>query len=174
MCTVCGRPWSVCLNVCAVCTLRTVVQVHCVQFCDPCACSVLFSVMCSLCVERFYVYSGFACCGYFVCVCLYVLCWRFPCVLCVAVCFVCSVCVVLFVLCVLCAVCCVVYSCARCAVCHFVSALCVAVWVGCYVLIFGVLCVFDLCCVCWVCCVWGVLLALLVYGSDLWCLCVLL
>lgn len=58
--------------------------------------------------------------------------------------------------------------------CHFVSALCVAVWVGCYVLIFGVLCVFDLCCVCWVCCVWGVLLALLVYGSDLWCLCVLL
>lgn len=99
MCTVCGRPWSVCLNVCAVCTLRTVVQVHCVQFCDPCACSVLFSVMCSLCVERFYVYSGFACCGYFVCVCAcmccagaFRVCCAWPsvlCVLCVSYCLSC-------------------------------------------------------------------------------------
>lgn len=51
VCTVCGHAWPVCLTVCVVITLRSVVHVNCVQLCARCVWGPR-SVMCGLCVGR--------------------------------------------------------------------------------------------------------------------------
>jgi len=50
--TVCGHAWSVSLTMCVVFSLRTVLQVYCVQLRSQCVWGLMFSVLCCPGVER--------------------------------------------------------------------------------------------------------------------------